>query len=281
MSAIGLVIYLALIRLVFFFFLMIRRPPRSTQGVSSAASDVYKRQVSTQSTWGIVNAYRKYLLVAMLSDKPAEFPKAASALTKSFVSKYCSKYEDLYKCMLNRDAKELKAKINKNREVYFEDKTNSLVEQLPIRLLKTRVQELTKTYMTLSFADIGEKLELKVSETIDLVRDMIENGELNGRIDEKARTVIFSDKEEDVAEMGENIREQEKKIQSILGQLNTLRDDIETSKIYQKKMLQKQDFATDMEFDIKSQFSSLTQICLLYTSPSPRDLSTSRMPSSA
>eukprot|EP00831_Metopus_contortus_P012647 TRINITY_DN15094_c0_g1_i4.p1 TRINITY_DN15094_c0_g1~~TRINITY_DN15094_c0_g1_i4.p1 ORF type:complete len:130 (-),score=24.96 TRINITY_DN15094_c0_g1_i4:46-435(-) len=30
---------------------MIRRPPRSTQGVSSAASDVYKRQVSTQTTW--------------------------------------------------------------------------------------------------------------------------------------------------------------------------------------------------------------------------------------
>eukprot|EP00831_Metopus_contortus_P016308 TRINITY_DN1681_c0_g1_i1.p1 TRINITY_DN1681_c0_g1~~TRINITY_DN1681_c0_g1_i1.p1 ORF type:complete len:171 (+),score=27.23 TRINITY_DN1681_c0_g1_i1:69-581(+) len=29
----------------FVFFLMIRRPPRSTQGVSSAASDVYKRQV--------------------------------------------------------------------------------------------------------------------------------------------------------------------------------------------------------------------------------------------
>eukprot|EP00831_Metopus_contortus_P075086 TRINITY_DN68701_c0_g1_i1.p1 TRINITY_DN68701_c0_g1~~TRINITY_DN68701_c0_g1_i1.p1 ORF type:complete len:122 (+),score=22.22 TRINITY_DN68701_c0_g1_i1:1-366(+) len=29
---------------IVFFFLMIRRPPRSTQGVSSAASDVYKRQ---------------------------------------------------------------------------------------------------------------------------------------------------------------------------------------------------------------------------------------------
>ena len=26
------------------FFLMIRRPPRATQGVSAAASDVYKRQ---------------------------------------------------------------------------------------------------------------------------------------------------------------------------------------------------------------------------------------------
>src|SRR5450756_3221744 len=29
---------------MFFFFLMIRRPPRSTQSRSSAASDVYKRQ---------------------------------------------------------------------------------------------------------------------------------------------------------------------------------------------------------------------------------------------
>ena len=29
----------------FFFFVMIRRPPRSTQGRSSAASDVYKRQL--------------------------------------------------------------------------------------------------------------------------------------------------------------------------------------------------------------------------------------------
>eukprot|EP00825_Cyclidium_porcatum_P052553 TRINITY_DN998_c0_g3_i1.p1 TRINITY_DN998_c0_g3~~TRINITY_DN998_c0_g3_i1.p1 ORF type:complete len:405 (-),score=94.31 TRINITY_DN998_c0_g3_i1:267-1481(-) len=38
---------------LFFFFLMIRRPPRSTHCISSAASDVYKRQVSTQSTWGI------------------------------------------------------------------------------------------------------------------------------------------------------------------------------------------------------------------------------------
>eukprot|EP00825_Cyclidium_porcatum_P021072 TRINITY_DN23620_c0_g1_i1.p1 TRINITY_DN23620_c0_g1~~TRINITY_DN23620_c0_g1_i1.p1 ORF type:complete len:271 (-),score=50.88 TRINITY_DN23620_c0_g1_i1:1264-2076(-) len=36
---------------LFFFFLMIRRPPRSTHCISSAASDVYKRQVSTRSTW--------------------------------------------------------------------------------------------------------------------------------------------------------------------------------------------------------------------------------------
>ena len=32
-------------RELFFFFLSIRQPPRSTQSRSSAASDVYKRQV--------------------------------------------------------------------------------------------------------------------------------------------------------------------------------------------------------------------------------------------
>ena len=34
---------------VFFFFLMIRRPPRSTLDRSSAASDVYKRQALDQT----------------------------------------------------------------------------------------------------------------------------------------------------------------------------------------------------------------------------------------
>eukprot|EP00828_Plagiopyla_frontata_P021471 TRINITY_DN28065_c0_g1_i2.p1 TRINITY_DN28065_c0_g1~~TRINITY_DN28065_c0_g1_i2.p1 ORF type:complete len:415 (+),score=77.77 TRINITY_DN28065_c0_g1_i2:84-1328(+) len=36
---------------------MIRRPPRSTLSSSSAASDVYKRQVSTQSTWGEIKRF--------------------------------------------------------------------------------------------------------------------------------------------------------------------------------------------------------------------------------
>ena len=35
-----------------FFFLMIRRPPRSTLDRSSAASDVYKRQAATRAVGG-------------------------------------------------------------------------------------------------------------------------------------------------------------------------------------------------------------------------------------
>ena len=35
------------------------------------------------------------------------------------------------------------------------------------------------------------------------------------------------------------------------------------------------------EFEVEERFSPLLQICLLYTSPSPRDRTRSRMPSSA
>eukprot|EP00656_Telonema_subtile_P022288 TRINITY_DN233_c0_g1_i18.p1 TRINITY_DN233_c0_g1~~TRINITY_DN233_c0_g1_i18.p1 ORF type:complete len:137 (+),score=1.37 TRINITY_DN233_c0_g1_i18:90-500(+) len=43
---------------------MIRRPPRSTLSSSSAASDVYKRQVSTQSTGRLGPKWRKLLKIA-------------------------------------------------------------------------------------------------------------------------------------------------------------------------------------------------------------------------
>ena len=41
---------------MFFFFLMIRRPPRSTLDRSSAASDVYKRQILREEIFGPVLA---------------------------------------------------------------------------------------------------------------------------------------------------------------------------------------------------------------------------------
>ena len=51
-----------------FFFLMIRRPPRSTLDRSSAASDVYKRQVLPQAEQG-PNLFDGKAQVARLADE--------------------------------------------------------------------------------------------------------------------------------------------------------------------------------------------------------------------
>ena len=42
---------------------MIRRPPRSTQGVSSAASDVYKRQIQAEATEALIGALYESLTI--------------------------------------------------------------------------------------------------------------------------------------------------------------------------------------------------------------------------
>eukprot|EP00825_Cyclidium_porcatum_P025886 TRINITY_DN2800_c0_g2_i1.p1 TRINITY_DN2800_c0_g2~~TRINITY_DN2800_c0_g2_i1.p1 ORF type:complete len:118 (-),score=46.07 TRINITY_DN2800_c0_g2_i1:76-429(-) len=57
---------------------MIRRPPRSTHCISSAASDVYKRQVSTQSTWDIDDRSIQLILREVQSDSLILALKGAS-----------------------------------------------------------------------------------------------------------------------------------------------------------------------------------------------------------
>ena len=47
---------------------MIRRPPRSTQGVSSAASDVYKRQILGSRNWAYMQD-RPTLRVSLVNEK--------------------------------------------------------------------------------------------------------------------------------------------------------------------------------------------------------------------
>eukprot|EP00656_Telonema_subtile_P000050 TRINITY_DN10017_c0_g1_i3.p1 TRINITY_DN10017_c0_g1~~TRINITY_DN10017_c0_g1_i3.p1 ORF type:complete len:116 (+),score=21.50 TRINITY_DN10017_c0_g1_i3:76-423(+) len=51
---------------------MIRRPPRSTLSSSSAASDVYKRQVSTQSTGSRPSRYRRACMGMLCSKQPKD-----------------------------------------------------------------------------------------------------------------------------------------------------------------------------------------------------------------
>eukprot|EP00831_Metopus_contortus_P041219 TRINITY_DN32311_c0_g1_i1.p1 TRINITY_DN32311_c0_g1~~TRINITY_DN32311_c0_g1_i1.p1 ORF type:complete len:224 (-),score=72.51 TRINITY_DN32311_c0_g1_i1:5-676(-) len=59
---ISVVRFLSLISSHIFFFLMIRRPPRSTQGVSSAASDVYKRQYQRR-VHGDIISFEEFALI--------------------------------------------------------------------------------------------------------------------------------------------------------------------------------------------------------------------------
>eukprot|EP00831_Metopus_contortus_P022157 TRINITY_DN20077_c0_g1_i3.p1 TRINITY_DN20077_c0_g1~~TRINITY_DN20077_c0_g1_i3.p1 ORF type:complete len:213 (-),score=35.74 TRINITY_DN20077_c0_g1_i3:56-694(-) len=67
---------------------MIRRPPRSTQGVSSAASDVYKRQVHGELEMEEENPFTKLKL------KFVDYVKRVVFANKVIHLKYCANPED-------------------------------------------------------------------------------------------------------------------------------------------------------------------------------------------
>ena len=61
-SCIVVVQFVSLDVLLLLFFLRIRRPPISTQGRSSAASDVYKRQVYLNGSTDYISFYSQQIL---------------------------------------------------------------------------------------------------------------------------------------------------------------------------------------------------------------------------
>eukprot|EP00831_Metopus_contortus_P041798 TRINITY_DN32861_c0_g1_i1.p1 TRINITY_DN32861_c0_g1~~TRINITY_DN32861_c0_g1_i1.p1 ORF type:complete len:140 (+),score=26.04 TRINITY_DN32861_c0_g1_i1:2-421(+) len=94
---------------------MIRRRRRSTQGVSSAASDVYKRQVSTQSTWALSEVGRiptgpSFSSVNLaLSNRIRELEAESSCLSFqptdliSYFNAYMDKRKKLHEALYFRD----------------------------------------------------------------------------------------------------------------------------------------------------------------------------------
>eukprot|EP00828_Plagiopyla_frontata_P045117 TRINITY_DN7616_c0_g1_i6.p1 TRINITY_DN7616_c0_g1~~TRINITY_DN7616_c0_g1_i6.p1 ORF type:complete len:279 (+),score=46.04 TRINITY_DN7616_c0_g1_i6:100-936(+) len=63
---------------------MIRRPPRSTLSSSSAASDVYKRQVSTQSTWEQSEQQAQQMAMMGAQEKSSQFTFVGQYLKGQF-----------------------------------------------------------------------------------------------------------------------------------------------------------------------------------------------------
>eukprot|EP00831_Metopus_contortus_P050074 TRINITY_DN4198_c0_g1_i4.p2 TRINITY_DN4198_c0_g1~~TRINITY_DN4198_c0_g1_i4.p2 ORF type:complete len:153 (-),score=46.62 TRINITY_DN4198_c0_g1_i4:456-914(-) len=88
---------------------MIRRPPRSTQGVSSAASDVYKRQVSTQSTWvtEVVEPKKKVAMEEMLATQQAQEAEKLLTECTQELAKFTPKLKEAQDKMGALSAKEI------------------------------------------------------------------------------------------------------------------------------------------------------------------------------
>eukprot|EP00657_Telonema_sp_P-1_P009008 TRINITY_DN3197_c0_g1_i3.p1 TRINITY_DN3197_c0_g1~~TRINITY_DN3197_c0_g1_i3.p1 ORF type:complete len:124 (-),score=64.37 TRINITY_DN3197_c0_g1_i3:9-380(-) len=68
---------------------MIRRPPRSTQSRSSAASDVYKRQAKDHYQWGNVSEYLRVVKAEVCADLKASTALELATMKEEMVRYGC------------------------------------------------------------------------------------------------------------------------------------------------------------------------------------------------
>ena len=126
-----------------FFFLMIRRPPRSTQSRSSAASDVYKRQAV---------AYEDFYFSSDFKEIDIE------TYIRSIVTNLIAQYDNNNKVLYKIESDKMHASID---------------EVVPIGLILSELVSNSIRYgagqdgmvkLDISFCKVGEKYELLVKD---------------------------------------------------------------------------------------------------------------------
>ena len=121
-----------------------------------------------------------------------------------------------------------------------------------------------------------------LAQSIDLVRNEAKT-DLQEAIIELAEWRSSIEKEKiPIARRVTALEAKARKLRSQLEHHLRLRDNREASLLQLEKEVTESENEIDYSFNLlRDYITSWNQTCLLYTSPSPRDLSTSRMPSSA
>eukprot|EP00831_Metopus_contortus_P030738 TRINITY_DN2515_c0_g2_i4.p1 TRINITY_DN2515_c0_g2~~TRINITY_DN2515_c0_g2_i4.p1 ORF type:complete len:312 (+),score=95.12 TRINITY_DN2515_c0_g2_i4:72-1007(+) len=311
---------------------MIRRPPRSTQGVSSAASDVYKRQENIQkssdgkediifspATKGYIEEaersgnleIRQKFVESKFARKQAEQDRLLLmnriALLKIEEQKAVKKIESMKK-----KAKEIteirmrNAKIAMQKEEWRKKKMENEEKQaaenralreglkngIATKQMQTLDEKKNLSHLIKSESDhakllisssLSEEHEKKCQIKQAIKDQEIALTEMKKREQEEKKAKAISIVEEKISQEKEEKLRIDADISKLKQEEDELIQRLQRSELAQQaaaKSLEKEFESSPTTKATKSPLSK-SGCCLLYTSPSPRDLSTSRMPSSA
>lgn len=135
----------------------------------------------------MIEAYKKFILISLISKgKILSLPKYTSRLVINQIKQLCSMYHDLALAYINYESDKFNSILNKYGEVFAQDKNTRLISQLQQAFFKRNIQTLTKTFITLSLADMAQKVRLpSAKDAENLMLNMIRNGEIFATINQK------------------------------------------------------------------------------------------------
>lgn len=135
----------------------------------------------------MVEAYKKFLLISLISrGKLPALPKYTSRVVVNQIKPMCAAYHEIAAAFASYDIDKLNALIGKHQELLAQDKNFGLVKQLQHAFFKKNIQMLTKTFITLSLADMATKVKLPSAKQAECyMLNMIKDGEIFATINQK------------------------------------------------------------------------------------------------
>jgi len=146
----------------------------------------------------MLEAYKKYVLVSLfLHEKIIALPKYTSTVVSRFLKPMSAPYGELAESFATHDPDQLRTVANKHQTLFQIDSNVGMVKQVIASLNKKRIQKLTKTFLTLSLADMASRVKLRDAEEAEsYLLEMIEDGTIFATIDQQAGMVSFHDNPE-------------------------------------------------------------------------------------
>ncbi|CAF0898096.1 unnamed protein product [Didymodactylos carnosus] len=202
----------------------------------------------------MIEAYKKYTLVKLIvatslsttttnttsSSSLSGLPSYISRSSVQAMKSLCTTYTELANLFSNNDLQHYQEFIHRHQEQFQKDKNLGLVKQTLNSFICHSIQQLTKTFLTVSLNDLAQRVKLKSSQEAEkYLLDMIENGQIFASLNKKDGMVIFHGCPEnfDSNAMILKLQEETEKCMIAEKQLRELEKNLALSKTYIQRVL--------------------------------------------
>lgn len=113
----------------------------------------------------VVESYKKYILISLiLHGKLKGLPKYTSQIVTRHIRQMVPQYTELVTAYSTYSIHKINQVVNEYRSQFIADSNLGLVKQCVASLYKKNIQRLTKTFLTLSLADMANRIKLASKE---------------------------------------------------------------------------------------------------------------------
>lgn len=149
-----------------------------------------------------IEAYKKYVLVKLISGATTnpQLPSYTSRSVQQMIKSLCSaQYTELFNIFQNGSLTQFDDFVTRYRETYAHDRNLGLIKQTRNAFICNSIQQLTKTFLTVSLKDLANRVQLQSAyEAEKYLLEMIENGQIFASINKKdgknAKEILSSTK---------------------------------------------------------------------------------------